>query len=503
MKILLAASELLPYAKTGGLADAVASLAVYLAKEGNEVRVVMPRYYCINKDELGLKQLAGPLSIPVGYGGEEWCAVYESTLPGSPAENPVIVYFVEYDVFYGRNELYGNAANPDFPDNPRRFTFLSRAVFQVCRKLKWYPDVFHANDWQTALVPVFLKHKEKTGPFAKSVSVLTIHNLGYQGIYKKENFDYTGLGWNVYYESGFEDFGMMNMLKAGIYTACKLNTVSEAYAAETKTQAGGFRLDGPLRVRSADYQGILNGIDRNVWNPAADAYIPAGYSVKDLSGKALVKAALQKEFGLPVEPNVPLIGMITRLTAQKGVGELFGPGYGSAYSLCRNIKLQLAIVGTGDKWCENEIRSLASRLPNIRAHIGFSERLSHMVEAGADFFLMPSRYEPCGLNQMYSLAYGTIPIVRNTGGLADTVENFNQEAGTGTGFVFNDLTPEAIYNTVGWAVWAYYNRKKDIKALRLRGMKQDHSWEQSARKYIEMYESAIALYGGRSEENPK
>jgi starch synthase len=257
------------------------------------------------------------------------------------------------------------------------------------------------------------------------------------------------------------------------------------------THAQGFRLDGVLRYRAADYRGILNGIDTGLWNPKTDTLLPAVYSVKDMSGKRKAKEALQKEFNLPVDPELPLIGMVTRLTGQKGVGELFGPAYGAAWSICRDMKLQLALLGSGEAWCENEIRSLSGRLSNFKARIGYSETISHLIEAGSDFFLMPSRYEPCGLNQMYSLAYGTLPIVRNTGGLADTVENFNQDTGAGTGFMFDDLTPQAIYNTVGWAVWAYYNRRDAVEAMRLRGMRQNFSWEKSAEEYAAMYQEAL------------
>jgi starch synthase len=342
------------------------------------------------------------------------------------------------------------------------------------------------------MAPVYLKFAERmpgsAGGFEKTVSVLTIHNLGYQGIYSKDNFWYAGLGWDVFYNAGFEDWNMLNLLKAGLYSADQLNTVSPNYAEETKIQAHGFRLDGVLRYRSADYAGILNGIDSGVWNPEKDKLIPQTYSVKNMAGKAKAKEELQKEFGLPQDSAVPVIGMVTRLTEQKGVGDLFGPAYGSAFSICRDMNLQLVLLGSGDAWCEHEISSLASRLSNFRARIGYSESMSHLIEAGSDFFLMPSRYEPCGLNQMYSLAYGTLPIVRKTGGLVDTVENYNEETGEGTGFMFDELNPSAIYNTVGWAVWAWYNRREHIEAMRRRGMKQDFSWEKSAKKYVEMYE---------------
>ncbi|MDR1300943.1 MAG: glycogen synthase [Treponema sp.] len=488
MKILMATTEAVPFAKTGGLADAVSALSIALAQEGHEVRIIIPRYYSINRNNL--QHLEGAMGVHIG-GREEWSAVYTADLPGSPVENPVLVYFIDHEQFFGRDGLYGVPSEPDFLDNPRRFTFFSRAVFQLCRKIGWYPEVLHAHDWPTALVPVFLKYGERTKEFAKTVSILTIHNLGYQGIYHKDNYYYSNLDWNVFYEAGFDDWNMMNLLKAGINTADKLNTVSPTYAAETQTPAYGFRLDGVLRYRAADYRGILNGIDTKLWNPKTDRYIPQTYHVKDMSGKSKAKEALQKEFNLPLEPDMPVIGMVSRLTEQKGVGELFGPAYGSAWSICQDMNLQMVLIGSGDPWCENEIKNLSYRLANFKAHIGYSEAGSHLIEAGSDFFLMPSRYEPCGLNQMYSLAYGTLPIVRNTGGLADTVENFNQDTGTGTGFMFNDLTPGAIYNTVGWAVWAYYNCPTQIEAMRILGMNQNFSWKKSAQQYVTMYEAAF------------
>jgi starch synthase len=490
MKILMASSEAHPYAKTGGLADMVSALSIALAKLGHDVRIVLPRYYSI--DRAGLEPLEGAMGVPLGD-REEWCAVYQADLPGS-GKHPVPVYFIDHEQFFGREGIYGTPWEPDFLDNPRRFMFFSRAVFQLCRKTGWFPQILHSHDWPAAMANVYLKFWERPlgeeGEFAKTSSVLTIHNLGYQGIYGKDNYPYGGLGWDVFYNAGFEDWDMMNLLKAGLYSADKLNTVSPHYAEETKTQAHGFRLDGVLRYRSADYSGILNGIDTSVWNPAKDDWIPQKYDASSFrEGKARAKEALQRELGLPVDNETPLIGMVTRLTGQKGVGQLFGPGHGSAWSICQDMKLQFALLGSGESWCEEEARSLASRLPNFKCRIGYREDLSHLIEAGSDFFLMPSLYEPCGLNQMYSLVYGALPIVRNTGGLTDTVENYNQETGEGTGFMFDDLNPQAIYNTVGWAVWAWYNQRPRIEAMRLRGMNKDFSWERSAKKYIELYKS--------------
>ncbi|MCL2720455.1 MAG: glycogen synthase [Treponema sp.] len=497
MKILMVSSEAVPYAKTGGLADAVSALSISLAKLGHDVRIVIPRYYPIDRSSLTL--LPDAMGTPMGGGIEEWSAVYTTNMPGADKKNPVKVYFIDHEIFFGRDGIYGSPVESDFIDNSRRYIFFCKAAFQLCRKIKWYPDVLHAHDWPAAVAPVYLKFAERVsgikGEFENTISILTIHNLGYQGIYHKDNFDYAGLGWDVFYNAGFEDWSMLNMLKAGLYSADKINTVSPNYAEETKHEAHGFRLDGVLRYRSADYQGILNGIDDVVWNPEKDTYIPENYSVKNMEGKAKAKEALQKEFGLPMDSNVPVIGIVTRLTDQKGVGELFGPTYGSAWSICRDMDVQMVILGSGEHWCESEISSLASRLSNFKAKIGYSEKLSHLIEAGADFFLMPSRYEPCGLNQMYSLAYGTLPIVRSTGGLVDTVENFNEDTGEGTGFMFEQLNPSSIYNTVGWAVWAWYNRRDDITKMQKRGMTKDFTWESSALKYVEMYNDTFKALG--------
>jgi len=489
----MVSSEAVPYAKTGGLADMVSALSINLAKLGHDVRIVIPRYYSIDRENL--KLLKGAMGTPMGEGVEEWSAVYTADMPGTTKKNPVKVYLIDHEIFFGRDGIYGSPVESDFIDNPRRFMFFCRSVFQLCRKIEWYPDVLHAHDWPAAIAPVYLKYSERANKVSKefkdTVSILTIHNLGYQGIYHKDNFSYSGLGWDVFYNAGFEDWSMLNMLKSGLYSSDRLTTVSPNYAEETKTQAHGFRLDGVLRYRSADYYGILNGIDCNVWNPAKDKYIPENYSVKNMEGKAKAKEALQKEFGLPPNPDIPVIGIVTRLTDQKGVGELFGPTYGSAWSICRDMDLQMVLLGTGEQWCENEITGLSSRLSNFKAKIGYSEKLSHLIEAGSDFFLMPSRYEPCGLNQMYSLVYGTIPIVRNTGGLSDTVENFNEKTGSGTGFMFDYLSPHSIYDTVGWAVWAWYNRRDILEKMRKRGMAMDFSWETSAKKYVELYEEAL------------
>lgn len=471
-------SEAAPFAKSGGLADAASALSKALRVLGHDVRVVMPLYGHINA--LGLSRRPFTMAVDLG-GRQERGGVLEGSLPGSD----VPVYFLEQESLYGREGIYGSKAEPDYADNPRRFAYLSRAAFRLCDALGWTPDVFHTHDWPGALAAVYKRHAEPG--YSGSKCILTIHNLGYQGIYSKDNFPLFGLPWELFHGAGLEYYDSINLLKGGISCADGLSTVSPTYSREIQTPELGCTLDGLLRARSASLVGILNGVDVDDWNPATDTQLPARYSVEDLRGKAVCKAALQKEFGLPVDPDKPLIGMVSRLTDQKGIGELFGPTYGCTYKLCTDMDLQFVVQGSGDPWCEAEIQSLSSRLPNFKARVGYSERVAHLVEAGSDFFMMPSRYEPCGLNQMYSLLYGTLPIAHRTGGLADTISNFNQETGAGLGFLFDHLTPRAIYDTTGWAVWAYYNRKDQLDAMRSRAMKQDFRWDRSAREYDALY----------------
>ncbi len=489
MNILMISSEATPFAKSGGLGDAVSALSAALAKAGHEVRLLIPRYASISLKKL--ESTGRALSVPDGSGRELKAALYRAFVPGSTAE----VLFLDCEAYFGREGFYGGKAAPDFADNPERFAFLCRASFALCDELGWTPDIFHAHDWQGSVLPAALGLERRAGRFAASASVLSIHNLGYQGVYPKESFASMGLPWDEYHGSGFEFYGKLNMLQAGIVMADCLTTVSPTYAREIQTPHFGFGLEGLLRQRSADLVGILNGVDLDEWDPETDLRIAARYSAERMEGKAACKAALQKAFGLAPAPDKPLFGMVGRLTDQKGSGELFGPQYGSASRMCLDMELQMAIVGTGEKWCEDELRSLSSKLSNLKAKIGFDEDLAHMVEAGSDFFLMPSRYEPCGLNQMYSLRYGTLPVVHRTGGLADTVENYNQETGDGTGFMFDDLTPRSIYDTVGWAVWAWYNKSEHIELMRRRAMGRRFSWADSAREYEKLYARALSRAG--------
>lgn len=485
MKILMVSAEAVPFAKTGGLADAVSALAITLSNMGHDVKIVIPRYYKIDRNKL--KKLDEPMGIPVG-GGEAWTAVYETSMPEC---EKLKVYFIDHELAFGRDGVYGTPAETDFHDNPYRFSILCHGAFQLCRKLNWIPDIMHCHDWSACPTLVFLKHIYRYQEFKKTAGVLTIHNLGYQGQYSKESFASFGIDWNLYYGAGFEHHGGINLLQAGISSADMITTVSPTYANEIQTVEGGFGLDGLLRVRRDVVRGILNGVDLRSWNPETDKRIPKNYSFKTIKDKAVNKKALQEKMGLEVNPDIPVFGIVTRLADQKGIAELFAPNYGCMYNMCNNFKIQVVVLGSGEAWCQNELNALQSKLSNFKAYIGYDENLSHLIEAGSDFFIMPSRYEPCGLNQIYSLLYGTLPIVRRTGGLADTVENYNEATGDGTGFMFDQLSPDAVYNTCGWATYAYYNKKEHIKKMQKTGMAKNFTWDKSAEEYLDTYKEAI------------
>jgi starch synthase len=467
----------------------VAALAAELARQGHDVRIVLPRYYSV--DSGLLRRLEKPLGVPMG-GEEEWCGVAVSTLPGTRVQ----VYFLDHQELFGRDGIYGTKTGLEFSDNLRRFTLLCRGALQLAKMLQWKPDVIHAHDWPAALAPVYLYTLERDGFFADTGSVLTIHNLAHQGIFPKEEIEHTLIGWEQFHGAGFEYHDSLNLLQAGIRNADVLTTVSPTYAVEIQTPEFGHRLDGLLRHRSADLYGVLNGMDSELWNPENDQHLPANFSAEELGGKARCKAALQEVLGLEVDPDVPLYGMVSRLVAQKGFGELCGPTHGSLYSICHELALQFVILGTGEAWCEAELESLAERLPNLAVDLEFNEPLAHLVMAGSDFLLVPSVFEPCGLTQMYAMRYGALPIVRATGGLADTVDNYDEVTGEGTGFVFELLTPSAIFNTVGWSLWAWYNRPEHIAALQQRAMAKRFDWEAPAMRYAELYQGAVDRRSG-------
>jgi starch synthase len=476
--VLFVASEAAPFRKTGGLADVIGALPKALAARGVDVRVVMPLYGGVHWDDQ--ERLDGQLSVPM-YTGRVRAAVRLGRLPGST----VPIYFVEHHRFFDRPFLYGPPGDA-YPDNLERFTFFSRASLELCKALGFFPDVVHAHDWQTALVPVYINTVEWGGPLHGAATIFTIHNLAYQGVMESGALFITGLGREHFNSHEFEHFGDLNLMKAALAHSTMLSTVSPTYCREIQTSAFGYGLDGELARRHHDLRGILNGIDTTDWNPATDRRLPARYDSDDLRGKRECKLALQRELGLEVNPDIALCGIVGRMTHQKGY---------DVFAQCLPELLgwnaQFALLGTGDRDAEEFFAGLSqAHGQRFRAVIGFDDALAHRIEAGSDLFLMPSRFEPCGLNQMYSLRYGTVPIVRRTGGLADTVQNYDEQHGTGTGFCFDDLTPDALTGTFGWALSTYYDRPEHFRALGLAGMRQDFSWERAAAAYEGLYREA-------------
>lgn len=483
LKILMVASECVPFAKTGGLADVVGSLPKALKTLGHEVRVVMPKYASVDAIKHGLKPFHQPMGVWMGN-RQEWCAVDRAFIFGD-----IPVYFIDFSHFFGREGLYHDRDSNDYDDNPRRFAFLSRAALQLCADTGFAPDIVHAHDWQTALVPAYLKVWHWNDPFlGKAASMLTIHNLAYQGVYHKSYYDYVGLQEGNFVPDKLEDHGKINFMKGGIAFTDAVNTVSPGYAYETRTPEGGFGLAPFLNDLGERYSGILNGVDYTEWNPATDKLLPARYSMADLQGKLLCKHELQRRMGLEQRSDIPVIGVISRFAHQKGLDLLAQVIERAANQMI----VQFAVLGSGDRNLENYYGVLPGAYKGkIGSYIGYNNELAHLIEAGSDFFLMPSRYEPCGLNQIYSLKYGTLPIVRATGGLNDTVSQYNEKTGEGSGFMFWQATPGAVYDSIGWAVSTWYDRRPHIQAMVQKAMGQHFSWDDSAREYEQAYLRAI------------
>lgn len=487
LKILFVTSECAPYAKIGGLADVVAALPKTLRRMGHDARIILPLYASIDRPRYGIQFLQSAC-VHMGKGEEQWIGVHGAKLDGG-----VPVWFVDCDRFFGRPGVYDDAGG-EYGDNAFRFALLSKAALQVCKDTGFIPDVMHAHDWPAALVPVFLKTWDRVlSPLSATASVLTIHNIGYQGVYHASAFPYIGVGGEHFAPDRFEDHGQINLLKAGIYFADALTTVSPGHAREILDPAGGKGLAPYLNARRADLTGILNGADYDHWNPETDPLIPSQYSAREMYGKALCKKALQLRMGLVDRSDWPLFGVVSRFAPQKGLG-LLAECLPAALG---QMIFQLVVLGTGDPGLENYFRGLAAAWPGrVGCHIGFSNELSHWIEAGSDFFLMPSLYEPCGLNQMYSMKYGTLPIVRAVGGLDDTVENYDEATGEGTGFKFWQPTALALHNTIGWAVSTWFDRPRHIERLRRNALRQDFSWEKSAAEYVKVYQRALAARRG-------
>ncbi len=483
LRIAMIASEGVPYVKTGGLADVVGALPKALQRMGHDVIIILPKYAKIDSTKYQLRPFLSPLGVWMGN-LEEWCAVDTASHDGVP------VYFIESQKYFGRDGLYHDDQYNDYLDNQRRFGFFTRAALQLCRDMGFTPDIVHAHDWQTALAAAYLKIWHWNDPvLGPAASLLTLHNIAYQGVYSAADYDYLGLQWGNFTSDKMEDHGRINFLKGGIQYADMVNTVSPTYANETRTPQGGYGLAPYLNDKGDRYVGILNGVDYEQWDSAIDPLIPAQYSKQDLSGKAVCKSALQQRLLLEVNPQIPVIGVVSRLVEQKGLDLLAQ----CIESVVNNMQVQFAILGSGEKRLEDYFGGLPARYPGrIGSFIGYNDGLAHLIEAGSDFFVMPSRYEPCGLNQIYSLKYGTLPIVRATGGLDDTVQQYDELSGAGNGFKFWEISSSALYYAIGWAVSTYYDRRPHLQRMIQSAMSQRFSWEDSAEQYIEIYQKAIA-----------
>jgi starch synthase len=474
MRVLFCASEIVPLAKTGGLADVAGALPAALAARGVDVRLAMPRYRGVTLPHGGWS----PTEVRVGTDAIRG-AVIDARMPGTGLP----ICLVDQPELFDRPGLYGEDGR-DYADNLTRFTFFSRSLLRWLERQPWQPDVIHCNDWQTALIPVILAAADR-GP----ATVLTIHNLAYQGLFPAEQFPHTGLPASLFSLRGLEFWGQVNLLKGGLYFATVLSTVSETYAQEIQTAEFGAGLDGVLRDRAGDLFGILNGVDYSAWDPSVDPLIPARYSADDLAGKAVCKEHLQKTFGLPAESRTPIIGMVTRLADQKGLDLV-----AAVITAVLAAGTQVVVLGTGDPKYHSLFEELARGYPGqVGVRLGFDNTLAHQIEAGSDLFLMPSRYEPSGLNQLYSLRYGTVPVVRRTGGLADSIVDATPpalEQGTANGFVFEAYAPEALWGALRRALDAY--RTPAVwRRIQEHGMRADFSWDRSAGRYLDLYARAL------------
>jgi len=479
MNVLIASPEIFPFVKTGGLADVTGALPKALKKLGVEARVILPKHKGIEEQKFPMRYKNYKISCPISQTFVE-AEIVESEYDG------VIAYLVEKDEYYYRDYLY-STPDGDYLDNAERFTFFAKSILEAIKVIGFQPDVLHCNDWETALAPVFLKTLYRDEPALHTIATLfTIHNLGYQGLFWHYDMHLLNIGWEYFTPNYLEFYGKINFLKGGIVFSDIINTVSKKYSEEIQTEEFGYGLDGILRTRKDDLYGIVNGIDYEDWNPATDPLIPSHYTPETLRNKRICKTALQEAFGLPVNEKIPLIATISRLADQKGF-DLIGESMEEMVTL----SVQYVVLGTGERRYHDLFTELAKRFPKSFAiKIAYDNKLAHLIEAGADIFLMPSRYEPCGLNQLYSLKYGTVPVVRGVGGLEDTITDYTAFPDRGTGFKFYEYTKEAMLDAIRRALGIYADEKK-WQALIKKCMSEDFSWERSAREYIQLYKKAI------------
>jgi starch synthase len=453
----MCASEVVPFAKTGGLADVAGALPLSLEDQGQEVIVVMPRYKSIQGSPFKINKV-------------------KEDIAASKIGRNIQVYFIENEKYFNRDNLYMDK-NGDYPDNLDRFSYFCRRTLQLLKEIKFKADVIHVHDWQASLVPVYLKSAYAKDPFYKDMrTVLTIHNIGYQGLFPKEEFTKLGLDWSLFDMEKLEFYGKVNLLKGGIVFSDIVNTVSPTYSKEIQTKEFGFGLEGILAKRKSSLFGILNGIDYSIWDPQTDTFIAEQFWAQDCKGKRKDKTDLQKICNLPVTADKPLFGIVSRLAQQKGFDIL-----AEAMDAICNLNLQMVILGTGDVKYHTLLSDIVKKYPKvISLHLKFDDVLAHKIYAGSDFFLMPSRYEPCGLGQLISLRYGTIPVVFKTGGLADTIDKNN-------GFIFSQYKQEALVKTIKAALAAFKD-KQQLDTLIRNAMQCNFSWETSAKAYIRLYE---------------
>lgn len=483
LKILYLSAEVVPFAKTGGLADVAGALPKAIRALGHDIRVMMPRYGRIEFDRFGLKPLLAEVAVPMDEKTEP-AAIYAGSIGSGPSETPV--YFVDSPRYFDRQGIYM------YPDDAERFIFFSRAALETCKALGWQPDVVHCNEWHTALIPNWLKTLYNTDPVLAGVATLyTAHNLEYQGIFGQRVLEIAGLadmGFIAHPDVAPDLNYVVDLMARGLLFADIINTVSETYAQEILTPEYGHRLDPLLRDRRDRLFGILNGIDTETYNPATDPHIAAQFDLQSLDKRSANKAALQTEARLPVRPDVPLIGMVARLTDQKGL-DLIGA---IADPLLRHLGCQLVVMGTGEARHHDMLSSLVPRYPQqVATFFTFNRPLEQRIYAGSDIFLMPSRFEPCGLNQMLAMRYGAVPVVHAVGGLADTVHDYRPETGEGNGFSFAQYDAMALYAALVRAIETYRHREIWQQLVR-RCMAADFSWQRSAQRYVDLYHRALA-----------
>ncbi|MCX7877097.1 MAG: glycogen synthase GlgA [Ignavibacteria bacterium] len=486
LNILFCTSEVTPYSKTGGLADVSNSLPQELAAAGHAVRIITPKYGPMDERRLRVYEIKRLVNIEVPVADRITTCNIKSSFIVSP-KGKVQVFLIENNEYFRENSPYvDEKTGKDYENNDERFIFFNRAIVQVLGLLGWKPDIIHCNDWQTGLIPAYIKTIYAKDPLLQNVkSVFTIHNIAFQGLFPYESFLKSGLPHNIWNEEGVEYYNQFSFLKTAIVYSDAITTVSENYAREiATTHEYGMGFEGLLKTRKKDLFGILNGVDYSVWNPEKDNLIPFRYNAMELPLKRENKKVLCKKFGIEYNSETPLIGIISRLTDQKG------------FDLIKKImpdlmkeNVNFILLGTGDKNYQKFFEGIKKKFPKkVGLHFGFSEELAHLIEAGSDIFLMPSKYEPCGLNQMYSLKYGTIPVVRKTGGLADTITEYKN--GKGNGFTFDKYDASELMKAVKKALKLYKNREEWIKLIR-NAMSYDYSWQVSARKYIDLYKTLL------------